>query len=176
MNRIWAPWRIRYVAGDSHPDRVNTCFLCDALTLGTGVKSLVLAQGLHGFVIMNRYPYTCGHLMVCPKEHVGEIDQIGLDVATEMWSLLVFSKQILSRVLHPHGFNVGINQGRCSGAGLTDHLHWHIVPRWDGDHNFMPVLSDIQIIPQALEELFEVLFPGFQSMRLEPNMSGDRNG
>ncbi|MHC4884122.1 MAG: HIT family protein [Planctomycetota bacterium] len=161
MKRLWAPWRIRYITDQVRDNEPEGCFLCRAVEEGIGGDSLVIYQGDSALIVMNRYPYCSGHLMVAPAVHQGEIDEIAEEVAGEMWKLTCLAKRVLQEQLTPDGFNIGINQGRCGGAGVTDHLHWHVVPRWNGDHNFMPVLADTTVLPQALEELCEILVPAF---------------
>jgi ATP adenylyltransferase len=135
----------------------DSCFLCDAANAGDDAKHLVLARSESAFVIMNRYPYNPGHLMIVPYAHVGGIEDVTESTAIEMWNFITHAKQVLHEVMRSQGYNVGINQGACAGAGVADHLHWHIVPRWEGDSNFMPVLGDTRVISQALDELYDSL-------------------
>jgi ATP adenylyltransferase len=162
MTNLWAPWRLQYVT-DTAPKEPG-CFFCNAFAAGGDEKRhLLLARGERAFVLMNRYPYNNGHLMVAPVAHVGEVEAVDAVDAAEMWSLTVLAKNVLAESMRPDGFNVGINQGKCAGAGVLDHLHTHIVPRWEGDTNFMPVLADIKVMPQALEDAWEQLRPGFEA-------------
>lgn len=154
---LWAPWRIEYILGHKE----EGCFLCDKLNAGDDVARLILHRGAHCFVIMNRYPYSAGHLMVAPYRHVAMPGEMTLEERTEMTELTTRCIAILEQALKPHGFNVGLNLGKAAGAGLKDHIHQHVVPRWTGDTNFMAALSAVRVIPQALEELYGQLQPLF---------------
>lgn len=156
MERLWAPWRLEYVA--SNAPQEPGCFFCNAWK-GTGgdEKHLVLKRGQKAFVIVNRFPYNCGHLMVVPATHYGYFDEATEDEVLEMWSLLALCKRILQKTMRAQGFNIGINQGKCAGTGVVEHLHIHIVPRWEGDANFMPVMTDTRIMSQSLEGTFKAL-------------------
>jgi ATP adenylyltransferase len=144
------------------------CFLCEILHGDTDRKNLVLYRGQHCAVLMNRYPYNNGHLMVTPYRHVDAVESMRPDEHQEMLGLAGKACVWLRQVMHPDGFNIGINQGTAAGAGLKDHIHLHIVPRWNGDTNFMPVLADVKVIPQSLDELWECLAPVAQTP-VEPN-------
>lgn len=149
--------------GDIDKEKEEGCFFCNAWKdNGNEKKHLLLARGKKAFVMMNRYPYSNGHIMIAPVKHAGLMEEVSDEEGAEMWKLTTITKKALSDVMNPHGFNIGINQGRVAGAGVLDHLHMHIVPRWDGDVNFMPVFADIRVIPQALEESWELLAPAIQ--------------
>jgi ATP adenylyltransferase len=159
METIWAPWRLEYITND-HP--AGGCFLCNGWEArGEEKAHLVLARGERAFVQMNRYPYNGGHLLVAPACHVGEMQEVDAEAAAEIWRLSVVAKEVLEAVLKAQGVNVGLNQGRCAGAGVLDHLHVHVVPRWNGDTNFMPVLADVKVIPEGLESAWERLRAAF---------------
>ena len=146
MPNLWAPWRIEYV---THPGREG-CFLCTALAQAKAPAALVLALRERVFVVLNKYPYTAGHLMVVPNRHVAGLDDLAPE---ELADLLLVGREmcaLLGRVMRPHGFNLGLNLGRPAGAGLEEHLHLHVVPRWSGDTNFMPVLDGVTVVPEAL--------------------------
>lgn len=162
MERLWAPWRLSYVT-QTGPKRPG-CFFCHAWQeRDRREEHLALAHGRYAFVMMNRFPYNSGHLMVATARHIGEMEEVNADEAQELWHLMVLCKTILRDRLKPDGFNVGINQGGCAGAGVTDHLHIHIVPRWHGDTNFMPVLADTKVLPQALEAGYRELRSAFEA-------------
>ena len=165
MQTLWAPWRMQYIGESSATGDSPACFLCAARAAGDDAAPLVLARTAHAFVIMNRFPYNCGHLMIAPVAHVGSIDEV-TDEATilDLWRLQAVAKRALSETMRPEGFNLGINQGKCGGAGLRTHLHVHIVPRWEGDCNFMPVVADAKVLPQALDETYRVLRPAFDRL------------
>ncbi|MFH0912009.1 MAG: HIT domain-containing protein [Planctomycetota bacterium] len=160
--RLWAPWRAAYVKGMTDAAEGGACFLCRARDGRDDAAGLVLARGPEAFVVMNRYPYNPGHLMIASNAHVGGLEEISPAVSAAMWRWLVVAKAVLREAMRPHGFNIGINQGRPAGAGLLDHLHIHIVPRWSGDTNFLPVLDGARVISQALEDLYRDLRPRFQ--------------
>ena len=135
------------------------CFLCRILRDGPAKDSdnLVLRRGKTCLLLMNRYPYNSGHLMVAPVRHEGTLGKLTSEERGEMMDLACLAEQLLLRVARPQGLNMGINQGAAAGAGLKDHLHFHVVPRWEGDTNFMPVLGNVRVMPQALEEMYALL-------------------
>ncbi len=154
--RIWAPWRLAYVtdaAKDSEPD----CIFCAKPRAGDDEANLIVHRGEHAFVLLNLYPYTNGHLMIAPYEHVGALQQVPAETTAELMALAQRAMSVLERKYSPHGYNVGFNQGRVAGAGVEHHIHMHVVPRWGGDNNFMPVLADTRVMPQTLEQSFEGL-------------------
>ena len=152
---LWAPWRIKYVQG---LDKGGDCFICHNLqNPQDDRKNLVLWRTEKSIAILNHFPYNNGHLLIAPVRHFGELDKANEEELLEMFKLVRESQKALSLAISPHGFNVGMNLGRCSGAGLPGHLHIHVVPRWDGDTNFMHVCSDTDVISQSLIELFELL-------------------
>ncbi len=144
---------MEYILNSNQPG----CFLCGILQGGADRENLVLRRGRHCAVLMNRYPYNNGHLMVVPYRHVDAVESMQPDEHREMLGWTGQACGWLRQVMHPDGFNIGINQGAAAGAGLKEHIHLHIVPRWNGDTNFMPVLADVKVIPQALDELWERL-------------------
>ena len=128
---------------------------------GDDARALILARGEHCFVIMNAVPYASGHLMVVPYAHLDRLTDLTPEALAEMMELARAAQQVLSDAMKPHGFNLGMNQGSAAGAGIADHLHLHLVPRWSGDTNFMPVTGDVRVMPQSLEESYALLKPGF---------------
>jgi len=148
--RLWAPWRLEYI---EHADEQDGCVFCNALEAddGTG-DALVVHRDRLAFVLLNRFPYTSGHLMVAPVRHVGDYGDLEDDEALELHGLTQAALGVLAQAYAPHGYNVGWNLGRAAGAGVLDHIHLHVVPRWGGDTNFMPVLADVRVIPEALAE------------------------
>jgi len=143
---IWAPWRIEYV---TDPDQ-GGCFLCAALEQPEEPASLIVELRERVFIIMNKYPYTGGHLMIAPKRHTREFSELTPEELADTMTAAQDSVAVLTRVMKPHGFNLGLNLGRVAGAGLVDHIHLHVVPRWEGDTNFMPVLAGPTVVPEAL--------------------------
>lgn len=161
MKHIWAPWRIDYIKAT----KTDGCFLCRYFGEQNDQQNLVLARGPLCAVVINRYPYTGGHLMVCPYRHVSELTDLSGEESAEIMRWTTRSVEILKQHMKPDGFNIGINLGDAGGAGLKDHLHMHVVPRWIGDTNFSTVLGDVRIIPQALEALWIELRPSFEQYR-----------
>ncbi len=166
---LWAPWRMNYILGldsekttktktDSGTSNESECFICHNLANPQDDdKNLVLWRTEHSIVILNRYPYNNGHLLIAPIKHIAGLDQSNDEELLDMMKLIRESKKVLSLAIKPHGFNVGMNFSRCAGAGLPGHMHIHVVPRWNGDTNFMSVCGDTKVISQSLAELLELL-------------------
>ena len=162
MERIWAPWRMEYIT----QDKSGECFFCTLPKSGDDKKNFILFQGKHCFVIMNIFPYNNGHLMVSPYRHFACITALDKDESLEITELTKKCIQILRNVNAPDGFNVGFNLGKSAGAGYDEHVHNHIVPRWTGDTNFMPVLAETKIHPEHLQQSYEKLAPHFKKLSL----------
>ncbi len=160
--RIWAPWRLDYVK-DASKDSEDACIFCAKPGEGPegDRENLIVHRGECCFVILNKFPYTNGHLMVAPYEHVGSLPALDPETVAEMMALAQRAMTILEATYSPHGYNVGFNQGRVAGAGVEHHIHMHVVPRWGGDTNFMPVLADTRVMPQTLEQSYEALAGSF---------------
>jgi ATP adenylyltransferase len=146
MERLWTPWRLAYVTEASHPS--SGCVFCDAVARAD--ESLIVHRGATCFVILNLYPYNNGHLMVVPARHVGRLALLSPDELTELMQLTRVAEMALEELYQPHGFNMGLNLGKPAGAGVVDHLHMHVVPRWNGDTNFMTVVGDTRVLPEEL--------------------------
>ena len=155
MERLWAPWRLTYIERASGPDELP-CVFCGKLEQDDR-EALILHRGAHAFVLLNLYPYANGHLMIAPYRHVATPGDLDAGERSEVWELLDHSLGVLARTIKPHGHNVGMNLGRVAGAGVEGHLHVHVVPRWNGDNNFMPVLADVRVMPQHLDETWQRL-------------------
>lgn len=153
MERIFAPWRIRYILAPKH----KGCIFCDFIKENKDKKNLILYRGKTCFIIMNRNPYNPGHVMVAPYKHVPSTEDLSDEELLESFKLVNLAIKAIRESMNPDGFNVGVNIGKVSGAGIEQHLHIHIVPRWIGDTSFMPVLADVQVIPEALEETYDKL-------------------
>ena len=149
LSALWAPWRVEYFK-----QPVKEGFLVEAGQSQDDKAVLVLARKRHCFLMMNRYPYSVGHLMAVPYRKVGELSDLSEGERSELWELAELGQKVLREVVKAQGFNVGLNLGKCAGAGVADHIHLHIVPRWEGDHNFMPVLGGSTILSEALETLY----------------------
>ncbi len=158
--RIWAPWRLAYVMDESKQTE-DECIFCAKPAADDDEANLVVHRGSNCFVILNLFPYTNGHLMVAPYEHRGRLQELSAETIAEMMSLAQRSMERLEQVYDPHGYNVGFNQGRAAGAGVEHHIHMHVVPRWGGDTNFMPVIADTRVMPQSLEQSYAALKGAF---------------
>jgi ATP adenylyltransferase len=158
--RIWAPWRLAYVK-DAAKDNEEQCIFCAKPAAGDDRANLIVHRGERCFVILNLFPYTNGHLMVAPYEHIGRLQEIPTATLTEMMELAQKAMDRLEQAYEPHGYNVGFNQGRVAGAGVEHHIHMHVVPRWAGDNNFMPVIADTKVMPQSIEQSYEALEGAF---------------
>lgn len=159
-NQLWAPWRLSYVKTTDDPKPSGSgCFLCDYRDSDSSLDAehLLVLRGELSLVVLNRFPYNNGHLLVAPREHKADLRDLSTEEMLECNQMLQTMLSALEKTLHPDGFNVGLNLGRVAGAGLPGHLHWHIVPRWNGDTNFMTVLGETKVIPQSLTALYEIL-------------------
>ena len=157
MDQLWAPWRLSYVAAAKPPLGEDPCFICRGLEADDDRGNLIALRTPRSVVVLNRFPYNNGHLLVAPRAHKGRLDELEPGELLEVMETLRRMVATLERLMCPDGFNIGLNLGRAAGAGLPGHLHWHIVPRWDGDTNFMPVLSNTKVIVQSLEALLDLL-------------------
>ena len=153
MEQIWAPWRIEYI----QMEKPEGCILCDKPKQKDDVANYILYRGDKNFIIMNSYPYNPGHLMVAPYRHVANLEELTDEERHEHFNIVSRSVKILKEVFNPAGFNIGMNISRIAGAGIADHIHTHIVPRWQGDTNFMPVIADVRVIPEALAGTYKKL-------------------
>ena len=156
---LWAPWRMEYILGP----KADACIFCLPQSDEEDNERLVLYRGRRAFVILNRYPYACGHLMIAPKRHVRDYCDLQAEEYSELFLLSQRCVAVLSRHCSPHGFNLGFNLGSAGGAGIADHLHYHVVPRWNGDTSFMAVLAETRMLSQHLGETYVQLKPHFDS-------------
>lgn len=154
MDYLWTPWRYRYIADGPKEDR---CIFCDAVAANDDEKFLIVLRGEKNFVILNLYPYTSGHVMVVPYAHVADFSAADPDTLAEMMRLAQRVQVALTKTYHPQGFNLGMNLGRAAGAGITQHLHLHVLPRWSGDANFMTVVGETRVEPEELSTTFKRL-------------------
>jgi ATP adenylyltransferase len=153
MDRLWSPWRYDYIKSGSSGERHETppCVFC-ALLAGEGddESKFIVHRASHNFIVLNIYPYISGHLLIVPYEHIAELSTATKETTDEMMDLTKRCQAVLSEVYHPHGFNLGMNLGRSAGAGVADHFHMHIMPRWTGDANFMSTIGETRVIPEDL--------------------------
>ncbi len=156
---LWAPWRMGYILAP----RDEGCLFCDKSKENQDEKNLLVARGEHCFVLLNLYPYSNGHVMIAPYRHLPRLQELNEEECREMMSLAQRMVEALSQAVNAEAFNLGINQGRAAGAGIEEHLHLHLVPRWEGDTNFMPALGAAKVIPQCLEETYRLLRQALQA-------------
>jgi ATP adenylyltransferase len=175
--QLWAPWRLGYIVGGAPKatsDRDlqwlegadRNCFLCRSAVDLEGSRTLTPWHGLHTMVVLNRYPYANGHLLVAPRNHKARLDELSSEEQLQILKAITGVTGVLERLMNCEGFNIGLNLGKVAGAGVPGHLHWHVVPRWSGDTNFMPVLASTSVIPQSLEALFEMLYEELPKMTM----------
>jgi len=162
MDYLWTPWRYRYIA-DPHKD--EGCIFCNAVALNDDEKMLIVLRGAKCYVILNLFPYTSGHVMVVPYAHVADLAVVEHDTLAEMMTLAQRAKSALETTYHPDGYNLGMNLGRAAGAGVTGHLHLHVLPRWSGDANFMTVVSETRVEPEDLPTTYAKLKKAFDAQR-----------
>lgn len=159
MKNLWTPWRISHVLGKNRP--LPHCLFEPPGNEGSDKKNLLLYRGTLVVILLNRFPYTNGHLLIAPRRHVACLTELNEQEGEALFTAIKQATAILKQEFHPDGFNVGCNLGAVAGAGIEDHLHFHIVPRWEGDHNFITVISEIRTIPEHIERTFDRLQPYF---------------
>lgn len=162
MNYLWSPWRMDYI--ENHL-KTEGCVFCLAAQAEDSAQNLIVHRGEHVFVILNRYPYTSGHLMVVPYDHVNTLEALSPAARAEMMELVTQAMRVLRSLYHPQAFNVGANIGAAAGAGIADHVHMHIVPRWSGDTNFMSTLAETRVLPEALEDTYQRVKEAWQTQK-----------
>jgi len=160
MKHLWSPWRMEYIENDKEE---NGCVFCNVQALTDGTENLIAHRGEHSYVILNRFPYTSGHLMVLPFGHVSNLEELDSATRAEMMELASRCTTILKDIYRPQGFNVGVNIGEAAGAGVLGHVHIHIVPRWMGDTNFMSAIGETRVLPESLEDTYTRVQAAFQS-------------
>jgi ATP adenylyltransferase len=161
MKQLWAPWRMTYIDEGAQNDG---CIFCTQYRQSDLKAGLVLTHTRHSVVMMNKYPYNNGHLLIAPKRHESSLTALPGDEYTDLSELLRRATEIIKQVYNPGGVNLGMNLGKCAGAGIADHLHWHVVPRWEGDTNFMPVVGETRVMPQHLLDSYDRLQPHFAAI------------
>ncbi len=167
MEKLWSPWRSKYIESFKSDEDKTKCIFCQMLELNPNEENnLLVDKGEYTFTVLNLYPYNNGHLMIVPKRHTNDFTLLNTDELKELFAKLQLAEKALQKVLNPHGFNIGANIGRVAGAGIEDHIHFHIVPRWNGDSNFMPVIGDVKVISQDLSETKSKLLDAYSSLKL----------
>ena len=157
MDQIWAPWRLAYVTASKPPADQDPCFICQGLAKQDDRSHLIALRTPLCVVLLNRFPYNNGHLLVAPNAHKGELHELEANEILELQQTIARLVEVLREMMNSDGFNIGLNLGKAAGAGLPGHLHWHLVPRWNGDTNFMPVVADTKVISQSLESLYDLI-------------------
>ena len=165
MDHLWAPWRMEYILESQEPNPV--CIFCNKPAEKDDEKNLIAYRSRHCFVMLNKFPYNNGHLMIIPFKHEADLTQLNDEIVIDLHHTLSKSIQVLRQIMHPHGLNIGVNVGRTAGAGIEDHLHYHLVPRWNGDTNFMPVLAGTKVLSEALSKTWEKLNQTFSGFPVE---------
>ena len=153
MKHIWAPWRVEYIRAE----KAHGCILCDKPKQNEDDANRILFRGKYNYVMMNNYPYNPGHLMIIPYRHIANLEDMTGDERLEHAEITANCVKVLKKVFSPAGFNIGMNLGKIAGAGIDDHIHSHVVPRWQGDTNFMPVIADVRVIPEAVDDTYRRL-------------------
>ena len=150
---MWAPWRAAFILGEKE----KGCIFCNRLAMEDSVENLIMYRGQSCFIILNKFPYNTGHILIVPNRHVSQLEKLKTDEANELFELTRRTVAALKKTLHPHAINMGMNLGRMSGAGIPGHLHMHVVPRWNGDTNFMPVIGKTAVVSIPLEPVYDML-------------------
>ena len=165
MEKLWSPWRSKYIESFKSDDDKSKCIFCQMLDLDKNdLDNLIVDKGELTITVLNLYPYNNGHLMIIPKRHTNDFSGLSKDEITESFQKLQLAERALTKILKPHGFNIGANIGKVAGAGIEEHIHFHIVPRWNGDSNFMPVIGDVKVISQDLAETKSKLLTAYKEL------------
>ncbi|MFH1373400.1 MAG: HIT domain-containing protein [bacterium] len=157
---IWAPWRVGFILGEKE----QGCIFCNRIKMEDTVENLIVHRGRKNIVILNKYPYNSGHSMIVPMRHIAHLEELTTEEANEFFELTRRTVTVTKQAFNPHSFNIGMNLGETSGAGIPEHLHMHVVPRWQGDTNFMPVIGKTNVVSVPLEPLWEALKKGFENL------------
>jgi ATP adenylyltransferase len=167
MDNMWSPWRSQYIETfkDENSSSGDNCFICEAISnTSEDLLRHVVARRNHVIVLMNKYPYNNGHLLIAPLNHISKFEDLNQDEMLQVMQTINDSIKVMDNTIKPHGYNIGVNIGRSSGAGLPGHIHFHVVPRWNGDTNFMSVLSDVKVISQSMAQTQELLTLEFNKL------------
>jgi len=165
MKNLWSPWRSQYIESFKDEQSKGNCIFCEALDKDVNdMNNLLLNKSENTITIMNLYPYNNGHLMIVPKRHIDSVEKLTIDESHELMDQVIVAEKVLNQIYIPQGFNIGANLGRAGGAGIEEHIHFHIVPRWNGDTNFMPTIGEVKVISQDLSETKKKLLAGYQDL------------
>ena len=159
MKIIWAPWRMRFIL-DSKKEQ-SGCILCNLIEKKDGIENLVLSRSAESYIVINKYPYNTGHLMVVPNEHESDFTKLSIATMASIGAQSQKAVSVLNQAYKPAGFNIGVNLGEAAGAGIPKHVHYHIVPRWVGDANFMPIIGQTKVLPETVDDTYRKLKPYF---------------
>jgi ATP adenylyltransferase len=158
MEKLWSPWRSKYIESfKPGKEKADECLFCRVVRENKDKENYLVHRGKKGYIIMNLYPYNSGHLMVAPYAHVGKLNELNDEEVLDCMNLVNLGCKILDESIFPQGYNIGMNVGRVAGAGIENHVHFHVVPRWNGDTNFMPVLNDVKIVSEMMDETYDKL-------------------
>ncbi|MDQ2714169.1 MAG: HIT domain-containing protein [Chloroflexota bacterium] len=163
METLWAPWRMAYIAPKTEPSQ--ECIFCTKPAADRDVENHILYRGERSYMMLNLYPYSNGHLMVVPYQHLNSIEKLEAATLADMMAQAQLAQRVIRATMHPDGFNMGINEGKVAGAGYEEHVHLHIVPRWNGDTNFMPVLADVKVMPEHIDTVYQHLKQALEAIR-----------
>jgi ATP adenylyltransferase len=161
MDRLWSPWRYEYV---SQADPGNACIFCEKASENQDARNYIVHRGCGNFLLLNLFPYTTGHLMIAPYEHVATLEEAAEETLAEMMALARMAERTLRAIYHPRGLNLGMNVGECAGAGVAGHIHMHVLPRWPADSNFMTTVGETRVLPETLDATYAKLLKAFASM------------
>lgn len=164
MDVLWSPWRYAYIKANDHNNREKSdhCVFCDLQQNGNDEENFILRRARFNFVILNIYPYISGHLLIMPFAHLSDLDALAKEISDEMMDLAKHCQTVLREIYRPHGFNLGMNLGKAAGAGVAEHVHLHVMPRWFGDANFTTTISETRVIPEDLQTTYQKLLPSFK--------------
>jgi ATP adenylyltransferase len=165
MEHLWAPWRMAFIQPETPPP--PGCIFCTQPAAQRDDEFHILYRGEHCFMMLNKYPYNNGHLMVAPFQHVGQLEKLDAATLADLMGQAQLALRAIGHAMHPDGFNMGFNQGKVAGAGFAEHIHLHIVPRWNGDTNFMPVIADVKVMPEHLDNVYRQLKEALEQVKSE---------
>ncbi len=165
MEHLWAPWRMAFIASKTPQSEPQACIFCANPAADRDAENYIVYRGTYCFMILNIYPYNNGHLMIAPYQHIATAEDLDAATLTELMTQAQLALRALRLVMQPDGFNMGVNEGKVAGAGFADHVHLHIVPRWQGDTNFMPVIADVKVMPELLDDVYQKLKQALETLK-----------